>query len=442
VSRSSDRSTSSAASEAKFDRQLSAIWQTFVRSSLGTGLAVVARAVGSLLLSKLLAMYGGAGSLTLFAQFQSLMSLFGSLPSDGVQVGATTRLAPLSPGTPRYAAWLGAAGVITMGLVIVSGGLLWLLERGDWKPSSALLFTLGMAAVTAQALLSTALLAAGRQRAYVVQVIVLSVLGTVAAGAALLLGRPLPQVVGCYLAGQSLAVVPTLVQAHRVGLLRGLRAWPVSLVAVRGLLSFVLMASGGLIFGRIIDYEVRAYLIEHFVPARTDLWQAVDRLSGNYTLVVATVLSTVFYPRLAALAVNPAQARRYLFAVLGLMGVGLAIGLGLIFAMRDLLLPLLFAPRLVAARELLAPQLLGDWAKFLVWVFLYQVLARARPLPYLAVQAASAVLYATMLVVLLPRLGLSGVVWAHAIRYAVLLVACGLHFGLARNNKVLVTSSN
>lgn len=436
--RSSAHPTPPPLPEAKFNRQLSAIWQTFVRSSLGTGLAVVARAIGSLLLSKLIAVYGGAGSLTQFAQFQSLMSLFGSLPSDGVQVGATTRLAPLPPGTPRYSAWLGAAGIVTMGLVAFSGALLWLLDSAAWKLSSAALFTLGMAAVTGQALLSTALLAAGRQGAYVVQVIILSILGTVAAGAALLLGQSLSHVMGYYLAGQSVSVLPALLQVQRAGLLRGLRPWPISRAAVRGLLRFVLMASGALVFGRVIDYEVRAYLIGHFAPASTDLWQAVDRLSGNYSLVVATVLSTVFYPRLAALAVIPAQARRYLLAVLGLLAVGLAIGLGLIFALRDVLLPLLFAPRLLAARALLAPQLLGDWAKFLSWVFIYQILARARPLPYLGVQAASAALYAGLLAWLLPSLGLSGVVWAHAIRYGVLLVACALHFGFVnRKNLVL-----
>jgi PST family polysaccharide transporter len=427
--------------EDKFNRQLSDIWQAFVRSSLGTGFAVVVRAIGSLLLSKLIAMYGGAGSLTQFAQFQSLMSLFGSLPNDGVQVGATTRLAPLPPGTPRYIAWLGAAGIVTMGLLALSGCLLWLLDSAAWKLSSAVLFTLGMVAITGQALLSTALLSAGRQWAYVVQVVILSTLGTIAAGAALLLGQPLSHVMGYYLAGQSVAVLPALVQAHWVGLLRGFRAWPISHTAVRGMLRFVLMASGALVFGRIIDYEVRAYLIGHFAPASTDLWQAVDRLSGNYSFVIATILSTVFYPRLAALAVIPAQARRYLLAVLGLLAVCLAIGLGLIFALRDVLLPLLFAPRLLAARELLAPQLLGDWAKFLSWVFTYQILARARPLPYLGVQAASAALYAGLLAWLLPRLGLSGVVWAHAIRYGVLLVACGIHFGIVNGRNLLLPHS-
>jgi PST family polysaccharide transporter len=283
-----------------------------------------------------------------------------------------------------------------------------------------------MAAVASQALLSTALLAAGRRRAYVGQAVALSLGGTGAAAAALLLHQPLPLVLGGYLGGQALVLVPTLVQARRAGLLRGLRPqWP-SRPAVRGLLRFVLMATGPLLFGRAVDYAVRAYLMAHYSPARTDLWQAVARLSDHYSLVVGAVLSTVFYPRLAALAAVPAQARHYQRQVLVLLAAGLGVGLGLVFALRDWLLPWLFAPRVLAARELLAPQLLGDWAKFLVWVFLYRLLARARPLPYLAVQAASAVLYTGLLVGLLPRLGLGGVVWAHAGRYGMLLVACGV----------------
>ena len=403
-----------------------AIWQGFVRGSLGTGVAIAARAIGALLLNKLMAMYGGAGGLTQLAQFQNLMGLFGALPADGLQVGATTRLAPLHPGAPRYRAWLGAAVALTWGAVGLGGVVLWLVGGATWRLGSAAFFTLGMAAVASQALLSTALLAAGQRQAYVVQAVVLSGLSTAAAGAALVLAWPLPWVLSSYLLGQGLALLPTLWQASRGGVLRGLRLGRPSPVAVRGLLRFVLMAVGTLLFGRAVDYAVRYYLIGHFAPASTDLWQAAARLSDNYSLMVGAVLSTVFYPRLAALAAVPTQARRYLRAVVSLLALGLAVGLGLIFALRDWLLPLLFAPRLLAARELLAPQLLGDWAKFLVWVFIYQLLARARPLPYLAVQAASAALYAALLVALLPRLGLSGVVWAHAARYSILLIMCGL----------------
>jgi hypothetical protein len=65
-------------------------------------------------------------------------------------------------------------------------------------------------------------------------------------------------------------------------------------------------------------------------------------------------------------------------SILRLLAPVLALGLGLIFLCRDWLLPLLFAPRLLAARELLGPQLLGDWAKFLSWLFIFQLTAQAR----------------------------------------------------------------
>jgi PST family polysaccharide transporter len=400
------------------------IWQGFVRGSLGTGVAIVARAAGALGLNKLVALYGGPGGLTQLAQFQNLMAIFGALPTDGVQVGATTRLAPLRPGSGRHRAWLGAALLLT-GLAVVGAGAVLLATGGAaWPAGQAALFAVGMLLITTQALLSTALLAAGRRGPYVMQAVAISVLGTAAVAATLVAGRPLRQVLLAYLGGQALTLPLAVWAARRAGLLGGWRWHRPSAVAGRGLLPFLLMAAGALVCGRAVDYGLRAWLIAHFAPARTDLWQAVAKLSDNYTLVMGAVLNTVFYPRLAALTASPAQARRYLEAVLGLLAGGLALALGLVYALRDVLLPLLFAPRLLAARELLAPQLFGDWAKFMAWVFLYYLLARARPLPYLAMQAVGAVLYVAALLALVPLYGLQGVVWAYALYYTLLLLLC------------------
>jgi PST family polysaccharide transporter len=402
------------------------IWQGFVRGSLGAGIALVARAGGAVILTKLVALYGGPGGLTQLAQFQNLMGLFTALPADGVQVGATTRLAPLRPGSRRYRAWLGAAVGLTAALVLAAGAVLLAIGSASWPAERASFFTLGLLFIAGQGLLSAVLLATHRRRAYAAQAMLLSLLGTGAAAGALLAGWPLPRVLLAYVAGQAVTLPLAGWVAARAGLLpRWQLSWP-SPVATRGLLRFVLMAAGSLCFGRAVDYAVRAWLIAHFTPASTDLWQAVAKLSDNYTLVMGALLSTVFYPRLAALAASPAQARRYLWAVLRLLAVGLAVALGLVYALRDVLLPLLFTPRVLAARELLAPQLLGDWAKFLSWVFLYQLLARARPLPYLAVQATSAALYIVLLAGLLPRYGLYGMVWAHAARYGGIGIICAL----------------
>ena len=407
----------------------------FVRGSLGTGVAVAARAAGALIVNKLFATYAPAGGLTLLAQFQNLMALLTTLPYDGVQVGLVKYLAPLRPGSPRYRAWLGAATVLNAAALLAGAAVLAARGLLGWGWGSLAVFMLGIVLITGQAMLGSVLLAAGRLRAYIGLTVTLAVLGTAAAAATLLGGQSLRLVLLAYLAAQGLTLLPALGLAARAGLLRGLRlAAPVSRLALRRLSQFLLMAVSTLLFGKAVDYVLRDYLLATFGPARTDLWQAVAKLSDNYTMVFGAVMSSVFYPRLAALAGQPDAARRYLRGVLTLLAPVLAGGLGLIFVCRDELLPLLFAPRLLGARAFLAPQLLGDWAKLLSWLFIFQLTARARTGPYVAVQAGSAVVFAALLVLLLPRLGLAGAVWAHAVRYGLLLLLCGA-WDLMRNEE-------
>lgn len=394
---------------------------------------MAARTAGALLLSKLLAVYGGPGGLTQLGQLQNLMALFGALPADGVQLGATTYLAPLRPGGPRFGRWLGAASWLVAALVGAAGLVLLVFGGPAWPAGRALVFTGAMLLVVGQALLSVALLVARRRAAYVSLTLVLSALGPAAVAAMLALGQPLSRVLLSYVVGQALTFGLALRLASRAGLLSGWpgRIWP-SRVALRGLLQFILMALGNLLFGRVVEYAVRAYLIAHFAPTATDLWQAVVKLSDNYTSVAIAVLSTVFYPRLAALASAPAEQRRYVSIVAGLLALALAGGLGILYQLRQPLLTLLFAPRLAAAAPLLGAQLVGDWAKFLSWVFQYTLLVRARPLPYLAMQAGGVLLYTSLLVNILPRFGLPGMVVTHALHYSLMLLLSAGWFYLGK----------
>lgn len=396
-----------------------------MRGSAGTSAALLARAAGSILLSKVIVLYGGPGSLALLGRFQSLMGLFGALPANGVQVGMTTALAPLRAGQPRYRLWLGAASWLTVLLIGMGGLLLWLLGGAAWPLGRTLVFTGAMLLVAGQGLLSVALLVAGRRGAYVALAAAIGGLGLLAVVGLLALGQPLSRVLLGYVVGQGLSFGLALGLAGRAGLLRGWQ--PLhrpSRVALASLLRFILMAVGTQLFGQAVGYALRAYLIQHFTPAATDLWQAVDKLSGNYSMAISVVLSTVFHPRLAALAPQPAEQRRYVGSVAGLLAVGLAVGLGLLFSLRGPLLTLFFAPRLAAAAPLMAPQLLGDWAKFLSWLFQYVLLVRGQPGRYLAVQGGASVLYAGLLAWLVPRLGLPGVVDAYAIQYSLMLLGC------------------
>ncbi|SNR32195.1 MATE family efflux transporter [Hymenobacter mucosus] len=409
-----------------------AVLGRFLRGSVGSGVAVLARAGGALVLNKLLAVYGGPGGLTLLAHFQNLMSLFTTLPNDGVHVGLVKYLAPLRPGSGRYRGWLGA-GVVLNGAALGLGMLVLLVAPAPlvgvfqvgigWMA----LFGLGLGLLTGHAFLISMLLAAGQLQAYVGLTVLLSLLGPTAVGAVLLLDGSVPTALLAYLLAQGLTLAPTVVVARRVGLLPQLRG-RISRQAVRTLGRFLLMALSVLLFGKSVDFSLREILIRQVGLGQTDLWQAVAKLSDNYTMVFSAVMSSVYYPRLAALSADPARQRLLVRTVLlGLAGL-LAFGFGLLWLLRGWLLPLLFDQHFATAGFLLAPQLIGDWAKFLTWMLLFLLMVQARVGHYVAVQAGSAVLYAALLAGLLPRYGLLGASLAHAARFGLMLLGSVVYF--------------
>jgi len=405
---------------------------SFVRGSLGSGVALLARAAGALLLGKLLAVYGGPGGLTLLAHFQNLMALKVRLPNDGTHVGVVKYLAPLRPGAGRYRAWLGAA-VALNGAAFLLGMAALLLAPGPlvgmFKPAAAwvLLFGLGIGLLIAYALLSAVVLAAGRLRMYIGLTVALSLLGPAAVGTVLWADGPATSALLAYLLAQGSILLPAWILASRAGLLPSLRG-RLSGSALRELSRFLLMAVALLLFGKAVDFAVRELLIRQFSLAQTDLWQAVAKLSENYTMVMTAVMSSVYYPRLAALASQPIAQRAWVRTVLRLLVPLLVVGLSVLYLLRHGLLPLFFEARFGAAAYLLGPQLLGDGLRFVAWPLVLVLTAQARVGRYVAVQAASAVLYAGALALLLPRLGLLGVVWASALRHGVLLLWCGWYF--------------
>jgi PST family polysaccharide transporter len=399
---------------------------------LGSGVGIGARAGGALVLNKLLALYGGPGGLTLLAHFQNLLALFTTLPNDGVHVGVVKYLAPLRAGTGRYRAWFGA-GIILNILGLLLGGLALLLAPGplvgvfQLSAGWTIWFFLGIGMLSAHALLGAVLLAAGRLRTYVWLAVTLSFLGVGGVAGALALGWPIEQVLLTYLVAQSLTLFPAVRACGRAGLLPRLRG-RVSKAALRGLSRFLLMAGSLLLFGTAVNFAVREVLIARFGLAQTDLWQAVAKVSDNYTMVFTGLMSSVYYPRLAALSTQPAAQRAYVRTVVMLLAPVLAVGLGLLYLLRDWLLPFLFDEQFAAASYLFAPQLLGDWVKFLTWLLLFLLTAKAQVGRYIAVQAGSAMLYVVLLQGLLPHYGLLGAPLAHAGRFGVLLLLSAVYF--------------
>lgn len=105
---------------------------------------------------------------------------------------------------------------------------------------------------------------------------------------------------------------------------------------------FILMALSILIFGKVTDFIIRDYAIQSFGMAHTGLWQSIVKLSDGYMMLFINTVGIVYYPQVSALILNTEELRQYLRDVFRIVIIISAIGLVLIYILREPILILLY----------------------------------------------------------------------------------------------------
>jgi PST family polysaccharide transporter len=185
---------------------------------------------------------------------------------------------------------------------------------------------------------------------------------------------------------------------------------------------FVLMALSVLVFGKLTDFIIRDFAIQHYGLHLTGLWQSVVKISDSYMMLFINTVGIVYYPQVSALVFDSEQLRVYLKDVLRIVLVVSIIGLSLIYLFRKTVLILLFDQDFLPAEELMPFQLIGDFFCFLAYLLTYIISAQARTLTFILLQAGSALMYFGLVLLFSSLYGIEGIPMAHAARYGLLLL--------------------
>lgn len=185
---------------------------------------------------------------------------------------------------------------------------------------------------------------------------------------------------------------------------------------------FVLMALSVLIFGKLTDFIIRDFAIQHFGLHRTGLWQSVVKISDSYMMLFINTVGIVYYPQVSALIFDSEQLRIYLKDVLRIVLAVSIVGLSLIYLFREPVIIILFDRNFMPAEELMPFQLIGDFFCFLAYLLTYIISAQARTLTFILLQAGSAIMYFALVLLFSSLYGIEGIPMAHAIRYGLLLL--------------------
>ena len=161
----------------------------------------------------------------------------------------------------------------------------------------------------------------------------------------------------------------------------------------RKLGEFVLMALSVLLFGKITDFIIRDYAIQHFGLHQTGLWQSIVKISDGYMMLFINTVGIVYYPQISALILNTDRLRQYLRDVLKIVIIVSVTGLILIYVARMPVLTLLYNKEFIPAGDLMPMQFIGDFFCIISYLLTYIISAQARTRTFIVLQAVSTVFY-------------------------------------------------
>lgn len=186
--------------------------------------------------------------------------------------------------------------------------------------------------------------------------------------------------------------------------------------AAMNLMKYTAMALASATFIPASHILVRNYLGKEIGWAAAGYWEAMWRLSSAYLMMITTALSVYFLPRFSEIK-DPLELRREISQGFKVIFPFVAASSLIIFLFRDVIISLLFTKEFIPMKELFGWQLVGDALKVCSWILGYVIIARAYFKFFILMELIYSVMFLTLVIFIVKRVGLQGAAFAHAICY-------------------------
>jgi len=398
--------------------------RSFFQSSFWTLLSIISRTIGALVINKLVALRFGPNGITLLSHFQNLITIVTTVPNDGINRGLITYLAGKESHDAQYRSYFMAGAWWQISVLAVIIGLFFTRKafflaaftQDVFTPAWLMFFFVGLFLLLLSNFFQAIIIARQALAWYTGMVLVWS-LGSALLIWLLLQKYSLPYLLLLYLVGQGLAA------GAGWGLIRVKKWFPpfagpfINQAALRNIGKFIVMALTLVVCSNLVNFYVRELMIRRFDLYQTGLWQAAVKLSDNYTMVFTSLISMVYYPKIAALLPQPKAFRTFVRRIFFLLVPLVALGLLLFYVLRRWFILLLFDEKFLPAASLLDYQVIGDFFKMAAWILSYIILAQGRVAFNILIQVLGAGLYLILLFWFLDKFGLEGVTMAHCVSF-------------------------
>jgi PST family polysaccharide transporter len=166
---------------------------------------------------------------------------------------------------------------------------------------------------------------------------------------------------------------------------------------------------------------LRGYVIANISDVQAGWWEAMNRLSGMYLMVITSSFSVYYLPRLSEIKTN-AELRHEIFKTYKVIIPLLVAGFTLIYLFRGLVIRLLFTEAFYPMENLFIWQLIGDLFKISSWLLTFLMVAKSMTKTFIATEIAFSALFVGLSFLFMRTNGVVGIMQGYLVNYAVYLV--------------------
>ena len=161
---------------------------------------------------------------------------------------------------------------------------------------------------------------------------------------------------------------------------------------------------------------LRGYVISQISVTEAGWWEAMNRISHMYLMVITTSFSVYYLPRLSELTdkheLRSEILRSYKIIIPCLLG-----GFMLIYLLRFVIIYILFTPDFLPMENLFAWQMAGDFFKITSWLLSYMMVAKAMAKWFITTEIGFSLIYIGLGFLFMKWNGVVGITQAYLVNY-------------------------
>lgn len=186
---------------------------------------------------------------------------------------------------------------------------------------------------------------------------------------------------------------------------------------------FALMALVSVFFGNIAQIWLRKIIISEFGMNYAGYWDAMTKLSNGYLMLVGSILSIYYVPKLSQLQKYADIKAEVNYGYKWILPIA-AITCLIIFILKEWIVRLLFTDQFLPMLQLLSWQLLGDVLKIGSWIVSFMMLSKAMTTIFISTEVFFALSIIPLTVLFIDFWGFKGIAIAFAVNYLLYWIAC------------------